>query len=74
MFIKQISVGLENVPGQLADLSELLGKEGRQYPGHIGGRHLRGQHGAFVVDEPAKALNILNGHELQVYENRSAGS
>jgi hypothetical protein len=67
--LKQISVVLKNVPGQLADLSELLGKEGVNIRAISVADTSEVSTVRIVVDEPAKALNILNGHAFQVYEN-----
>jgi hypothetical protein len=66
--LKQISVVLKNVPGQLADLSELLGKEGVNIRAISVADTSEVSTVRIVVDEPAKALNILNGHKYQVYE------
>jgi len=67
--LKQISVVLKNVPGQLADLSELLGKEGVNIRAISVADTSEVSTVRIVVDEPAKALNILKGHKFQVYEN-----
>jgi hypothetical protein len=67
--LKQISVVLKNVPGQLADLSVLLGKEGVNIRAISVADTSEVSTVRIVVDEPAKALNILNGHKFQVYEN-----
>jgi hypothetical protein len=67
--LKQISVVLKNVPGQLADLSELLGKEGVNIRAISVADTSEVSTVRIVVDEPEKALNILNGHKFQVYEN-----
>jgi hypothetical protein len=52
MIIKQISVSLNNVPGALAHVSEVLGREGVNTSDISTVR--------FVVDDPDKAINILN--------------
>ena len=67
--LKQISVVLKNVPGQLADLSVLLGKEGVNIRAISVADTSEVSTVRIVVDEPAKALNILNSHKFQVYEN-----
>ena len=67
--LKQISVVLKNVPGQLADLSELLGKEGVNIRAVSVADTSEVSTVRIVVDEPEKALNILHGNEFQVYEN-----
>lgn len=66
--LKQISVVLKNVPGQLADLSELLGKEGVNIRAISVADTSEVSTVRIVVDEPAKALNILRGHDFQIYE------
>jgi hypothetical protein len=68
MFIKQISIVLKNVPGTLADLSEILGKEGVNIRAISVADTSDVSTVRFVVDEPTKALNILKGHEFTVYE------
>ena len=55
MVIKQISVLLKNVPGQLADLSELLGKEGV----NITSIEPQGQY--------ALRLSFDDGHDTGIY-------
>ncbi len=67
--LKQISVVLRNVPGQLSDLSELLGKEGVNIRAISVADTSEVSTVRIVVDEPVKALNILHGHKFQVYEN-----
>lgn len=68
MFVKQISVVLKNIPGMLADLSEILGE---------GGVNIRAISVAdtseintvrIVVDDPEKAINILKGRNYSAYE------
>ena len=68
MFIKQISVVLKNVPGTLADMSEILGKEGVNIRAISVADTSDVSTVRFVVDEPTKALNILKSHEFTVYE------
>ncbi len=68
MYIKQLSVVLKNVPGMLADLSELLGKEGVNIRAVSVADTSDVSTVRFVVDDPAKALNILKGHDYSVYE------
>ena len=67
MFIKQISISLENVPGILSNVSEIMGKEGVNIraisvPDTADISTLR-----FVVDDPQKAINILktNGYAVK---------
>jgi hypothetical protein len=68
MVIKQISVLLKNVPGQLADLSELLGKEGVNIRAISVADTSEVSTVRFVVDDPVKAMNILKGHDLSAYD------
>jgi len=68
MFIKQISIVLKNVPGTLADLSEILGKEGVNIRAISVADTSDVSTVRFVVDEPTKALNILKSREFTVYE------
>ncbi|MBM4310558.1 MAG: ACT domain-containing protein [Deltaproteobacteria bacterium] len=68
MVIKQISVLLKNVPGQLADLSELLGKEGVNIRAISVADTSEVSTVRFVVDDPEKAMNILKGQDLSAYE------
>ncbi len=68
MIIKQISVVLKNIPGVLADLSELLGKEGVNIRAISVADTSEVSTVRFVSDDPAKALNILKGHDYTVYD------
>jgi len=68
MFIKQLSVVLKNVPGMLCDLSELLGKEGVNIRAVSVADTSEVSTVRFVVDDPVKAFNILQGHNYSVYE------
>ncbi|MCP4713963.1 MAG: ACT domain-containing protein [Deltaproteobacteria bacterium] len=68
MSIKQISVVLKNSPGMLADLSELLGKEGVNIRAINVADTSEESTVRFVVDDPSKALNILKGNDYAVYE------
>ena len=52
----------------LADLSELLGKEGVNIRAVSVADTSEVSTVRFVVDDPAKALNILKGHDHSVYE------
>jgi len=66
--IKQISVVLKNVPGTLAEMSEILGKEGINIRAVSVADTSEVSTVRFVVDDTPKALNILNGHGYSVYE------
>ena len=56
--LKQISVVLKNVPGQLADLSVLLGKEGVNIRAISVADTSEVSTVRIVVDEPAKAAGV----------------
>jgi len=68
MTIIQLSVVLKNIPGMLADLSELLGKEGVNIRAVSVADTSEVSTVRFVVDDPEKALNILKGNDFSVYE------
>mgnify|MGYP000165083704 CR=1 FL=1 len=68
MFIKQISVSLENIPGMLSTISELLGKEGVNIRAISVADTSDISTVRFVVDDPVKALNILRGNGYAVKE------
>jgi hypothetical protein len=68
MIITQISVVLKNLPGMLADLSELLGKEGVNIRAVSVADTSEVSTVRLVVDDPVKALNILKGNGYSVYE------
>ena len=59
MFIKQISVSLDNVPGALSKVSEILGNEGVNIRAVSVADTADISTVRFVVDEPVKAINIL---------------
>jgi hypothetical protein len=60
MIIKQISVSLSNVPGALAHVSEVLGREGVNIRAISVADTSDISTVRFVVDDPDKAINILN--------------
>jgi hypothetical protein len=62
MLIKQISVSLENVPGALSRVSELLGREGVNIRAISVADTSDMSTVRFVVDDPVKAKNILKGN------------
>jgi hypothetical protein len=62
MVIKQLSVSLENVPGSFSTVSELLGREGVNIRAISVADTSDISTVRFVVDDPAKAKNILTGH------------
>jgi hypothetical protein len=62
MVIKQISVSLENRPGALSHVSELLGREGVNIRAISVADTSDISTVRFVVDDPVKAKNILKGN------------
>ncbi len=69
MIIKQISVILDNVPGALSHVSELLGREGVNIRAVSVADTSDVSTVRFVVDDPVKALNILKGNGYSTREN-----
>jgi hypothetical protein len=67
MFIKQISISLDNMPGMLSKVSEILGSEGVNIRAISVADTADISTVRFVVDDPAKAINILttNGFALK---------
>ena len=68
MFIKQISVSLDNVPGALSQVSEILGNEGVNIRAVSVADTADISTVRFVVDEPSKAINLLNTNGYSVKE------
>lgn len=68
MFIKQISVSLDNVPGALSRVSEILGNEGVNIRAISVADTADISTVRFVVDDPTKAINILttSGYPVKV--------
>lgn len=62
MVIKQISVSLENVPGTLHSISEILGREGVNIRAVSVADTSDISTVRFVVDDPEKAKNILKAN------------
>ncbi len=62
MVIKQISVSLENTPGALSNVSELLGREGVNIRAISVADTSDISTVRFVVDDPVKAKNILKAN------------
>ncbi|OFW58665.1 MAG: hypothetical protein A2133_08070 [Actinobacteria bacterium RBG_16_64_13] len=62
MVIKQLSVSLDNVPGSLSTISELLGREGVNIRAISVADTSDISTVRFVVDDPEKAKNILTGN------------
>jgi len=67
MFIKQISISLENVPGILSNVSEIMGDEGVNIRAISVADTADISTVRFVVDDPQKAINILktNGYSVK---------
>jgi hypothetical protein len=61
MVITQISISLDNVPGALSHVSELLGREGVNIRAISVADTSDISTVRFVVDDPVKAKNILKG-------------
>jgi hypothetical protein len=59
MFIKQISIVLDNVPGAMSHVSEIMGREGVNIRAISVADTSDISTVRFVVDDPARALNIL---------------
>jgi hypothetical protein len=68
MCIKQISVSLDNVPGSLSKVSEILGNEGVNIRAISVADTADISTVRFVVDDPTKAINILKAHGYVVKE------
>jgi hypothetical protein len=68
MCIKQISVSLDNVPGALSKVSEILGNEGVNIRAISVADTADISTVRFVVDDPTKAINILKAHGYVVKE------
>ncbi len=62
MVITQLSISLENVPGALSNVSELLGREGVNIRAISVADTSDISTVRFVVDDPEKAKNILKGN------------
>jgi len=67
MFTKQISISLENVPGILSNVSEIMGNEGVNIRAISVADTADISTVRFVVDDPLKAINILktNGYSVK---------
>ncbi len=68
MCITQISVSLDNVPGALSKVSEILGNEGVNIRAISVADTADISTVRFVVDDPTKAINILKAHGYVVKE------
>jgi hypothetical protein len=68
MFIKQISITLENVPGSLMDISERLGIEGINIRAISVAEADKTSAIRFVTDNPVKTVNVLRSNGYAVVE------
>lgn len=68
MVITQISIILDNVPGALSNVSEILGREGVNIRAISVADTSDLSTVRFVVDDPVKALNILKGRGFRTKE------
>ena len=68
MVITQISIILDNVPGALSNVSEILGREGVNIRAISVADTSDLSTVRFVVDDPVKALNILKGRGFRTRE------
>ncbi len=66
MRIKQISVVIENIPGKLSDISDFLGAEGINIRAITVADTSDLTTIRMVVDNPQKAVLVLEGHEFKV--------
>jgi len=68
MFIKQISIVLDNVPGAMSHVSEILGREGVNIRAISVADTSDISTVRFVVDDPVRALNILKANGFSTKE------
>ncbi|MBM4461792.1 MAG: amino acid-binding protein [Chloroflexi bacterium] len=68
MFVKQISVTLENVPGKLLEVSERLGLEGINIRAISVADTTDISTVRFVTDDPTKTVNVLQSQGYYVKE------
>ena len=68
MSVKQISVGLENVPGRFLDVSEHLGAEGINIRAISVAETSDMSTVRFVTNNPEKTINVLKSHGYSVKE------
>ena len=68
MFVKQISVSLENTPGKLLAISERLGIEGINIRAISVADTSDISTVRFVTDDPEKTVNVLKSHGYSVKE------
>ncbi|MDY6862894.1 MAG: amino acid-binding protein [Thermodesulfobacteriota bacterium] len=68
MFVKQISVSLENMPGKLLEISECLGGEGINIRAISVADTSDISTVRFVSDDPERTINVLKSHGYSVKE------
>ncbi len=68
MFIKQISIVLDNVPGAMSHVSEIMGREGVNIRAISVADTSDISTVRFVVDDPVKAVNILKANGFSTKE------
>jgi hypothetical protein len=68
MKIKQLSISLENIPGMLSNISQILGKEGVNIRAISVADTADISTVRFVVDDPVKAINIIKANNFSVKE------
>lgn len=66
MSVKQISITLDNTPGQFLDVSEFLGNEGINIRAISVADTSDISTVRFVTDDPAKTVNVLQSHSYTV--------
>jgi hypothetical protein len=68
MFVKQVSIALENVPGQFLSVSECLGREGINIRAISVAETAERSTVRFVTDNPEKTTRVLksNGYSVSV--------
>jgi len=71
MCVKQLSITMENVPGKLLVLSQLLGSEGVNIRAMLVADSYSSDASIlrFVADNPEKTVNILRSHGYSVKED-----
>ena len=68
MFVRQISVSLENMPGKFLDVSERLGAEGINIRAISVADTSDVSTVRFVTDDPRKTVNVLRSHGYSIKE------
>jgi len=68
MCVKQISVSLDNVPGKLLDVSQVLGAEGINIRAISVADTSDMSTVRFVADDPKKTIDVLKSHGYSIKE------